>query len=281
MVNKMYVLLIVSLLIGFAIGYSTSLGEKNMLQNRIKELEMKLSPSYVEQIKKRGKLIVGTSADWPPFEYIHEGEYAGIDMVIAQRIAQELGVELEIKDMKFDALIEALSNGMVDIIIADITPISEREKVIDFSIPYYFSKGYAVLTLKEANIDSVESLYGKKIGVQSGTIQQDWAEENLGGKAEIITYTRVYPDMIMVLKRGDVDAIIIGDTIGNALVSKDPSLKVAFYAGSATTGGAVGLRQGAEDLKYVVNKVLEEMIKSGEMQELFNSETLKWLESGD
>ena len=281
MVNKMYVLLIVSLLIGFAIGYSISLGEKNMLQNRIKELEMKLSPSYVEQIKKRGKLIVGTSADWPPFEYIHEGEYAGIDIVIAQRIAQELGVELEIKDMKFDALIEALSNGMVDIIIADITPTSEREKVIDFSIPYYFSKGYAVLTLKDADIDSVESLYGKKIGVQSGTIQQDWAEENLGGKAEIITYTRVYPDMIMVLKRGDVDAIIIGDTIGNALVSKDPSLKVAFYAGSATTGGAVGLRQGAEDLKYVVNKVLEEMIKSGEMQELFNSETLKWLESGD
>ncbi len=252
--------------------------ENESLRKENEELKAKLSFNYVETIKSRGKLIVGTSADWPPFEYIgKDGKFAGIDIEIAKRIAQELGVELEIKDMKFAALIEALKNGQVDIIIADITPTAEREQQIDFSIPYYFSKGYAVLTVKDKNLNSIEDLYGKKIGVQLGTIQQDWAEENLKDKAEIITYNKVYPDMIFVLKRGDVDAIIVGDLIADVLIKKDPELKIAFYAGAATVGGAVGLPEDAEDLKYVVNMVIESLLEKGEMKKIFDSEIDKWL----
>lgn len=278
METKVVALLVVSLVIGLAIGYAISIPEKQLLQNKIEELQAKLNPHYVDVIKKRGKLIVGTSADWPPFEYIDEkGNFAGIDIRIAQKIAEALGVELEVKDLKFAALIESLKNGQVDMIIADITPTSKRELQIDFSIPYYFSKGHAVVTLKNKGISTVKDLEGKKIGVQLGTIQQDWAEENIGNKAEILTYDRVYPEMVMVLKRGDIDVIIIGDTIASVLTEKDPDIVIAFYAGSATVGGAVGLPQGAEDLKFEVNKVLENLIESGEMKKIFSEEISKWL----
>lgn len=271
-------LVIVTLLVGIAIGYVIGIPEKRALQKQIQMLQEQLNPKLVEKIKARGKLIVGTSADWPPFEYIDEkGEVVGIDIEIAKRIAAELGVELEIKDMKFAALIEALKNGLVDIVIADMTPTPEREQVVDFSIPYYFSKGNALITLKGKEVTSINDLKGKKVGVQLGTIQQEWAQENLKDIATIVTYDKVYPEMIMALKRGDISAIIVGDIIGNVLIKKDPELTIAMYVGGEQVGGAVALPQGAEDLKYIVNKVIDKLMTSGELRKIFEDQISKWL----
>ncbi|MGC9107742.1 MAG: ABC transporter substrate-binding protein [Infirmifilum sp.] len=257
---------IIGLLIGGGLGYL--LGHTSP----------SLQSSYIDKIKSRGKLIVGTSADWPPFEYVDKnGNFAGIDIEIAKRIAQALGVQLEIKDMQFSALIEAVKNGDVDMVLADMTPTSEREKVVDFSFPYYFASKGVVVVLKNSNIAKLEDLYGKKVGVQLGTIQEDYANEYLKGKAEIKTYDKVYPDMVMVLQRGDVDAIIIGEKIANALVIKNPDLKTAFIVGKPTAGAAVALPKGATDLKVFVDKVIEDLINSGEMDQIFLNETLKWL----
>ena len=268
MVDKKVIgVVVVALLAGLVLGYTLAMP--------------KHKGGYVDKIKARGKLILGTSADWPPFEYIDaNGNFAGIDIEIGKRIAAELGVELEVKDMDFAALIEALKGGLVDIVIADMTPTAEREKQVDFSIPYYFSKGNAVVTLKGSKIASVDDLVGKKIGVQLGTIQEEWAKENLEGKAEIVSYKRVYPEMVMVLKRGDIDAIIVGDIIAGVLVKRDPKLTVAFYAGSPGVGGAVAVPEDAEDLKYVVNTVIEKLIESGEMNKIFEAEIAKWLGVG-
>jgi len=236
-------------------------------------------PSQLDEIKSRGKLIVGTSADWPPFEYIDSaGRYAGIDMALAERIARELGVQLEVKDMKFAVLIEALKGGQIDIILADIHPTAEREKVIDFTKNYYIAYDGAVLVLKKGaqNIREEQSLRGKRIGVQLGTIQEEWAKEKLGASSEIVSFDRVFPEMVMALKRGDLDAIIVGDIIGEVLAKRDPELQVVFKVGSLG-GAAIGVRQGSEELKYVINKLIEEMIDSGEMSRLFEEEIRKWL----
>jgi polar amino acid transport system substrate-binding protein len=236
-------------------------------------------PSQLDEIKSRGKLIVGTSADWPPFEYIDSaGRYAGIDMALAEKIARELGVQLEVKDMKFAALIEALKGGQIDIILADIHPTAEREKVIDFTKNYYIAYDGSVLVLKKGaqNIRDEQSLKGKRIGVQLGTIQEEWAKEKLGASSEIVSFDRVFPEMVMALKRGDLDAIIVGDIIGEVLAKRDPELQVVFKVGSLG-GAAIGVRQGSEELKYVINKLIEEMIDSGEMSRLFEEEIGKWL----
>lgn len=227
---------------------------------------------------------MGTSADWPPFEYVDkDGNIVGIDIEIAKRIAQALGVKLEVKDMKFAALIEALKGGQVDIVLADMTPTAERGRQVDFSIPYYFSKGNAVVVLESrlGEFKGVDDLHGKKIGVQLGTVQEEWAKSNLGGKAaEIKSYDRVYPEMVMALQRGDIDAMIVGDIMASALTHKVSGLEVAFYAGGTRIGAAVAVPKGADDLLYVVNKVIEEMLESGEMEALMQAEVLKWLEAG-
>jgi len=236
-------------------------------------------PSLVDTIKSRGKLIVGTSADWPPFEYIDaKGNYAGIDIAIADRIAKALGVQLEIKDMKFAALIEALKGGQVDLVIADLHHTAEREREIDFSKGYYVAYDAAVVVLKTraSEFKDEQSLYGKNIGVQLGTIQEEWANEHLKGKSNIVSYDRVYPEMVMTLKRGDLDALIVGDIIGQVLASRDPDLEVVMRLGSLS-GAAIGVPQGAEDLKYVVNKVIEDLTSSGEMDKIFQEEINKWL----
>ena len=205
------------------------------------------------------------------------GNIIGIDIEIAKRIAQALGVQLEIKDMEWGALIGALETEMVDIIIADMTPSPDRELMVDFSIPYYFSKGYALITLIGHEVESIDDLKGKKVGVLQNSVQEDWAKENLEGIATVISYTRAYPEMIMSLKRGDIDAIIVGDIIGSALVKKVSELTICMYVGGEQVGGAVAMPQGAEDLKYVVNKVIYDLMTSDELKKIFEEQISKWL----
>ena len=280
--------LIIGLIIGAALGYIFY--QVNAIQNeqassaeinKLKQELSKYTKSHVAEIKKRGYLIVGTSADWPPFEYVSKnGSIVGIDIEIAKRIAEKLDVKLVIKDMKFDALIEALKNGLVDIVIADMTPTAEREKVVDFSFPYYFSKGYAVVTLKDEKISNIKDLYGKTIGVQLGSVQEDWAKKNLGNKSKIISYDKVYPDMVMVLKRGDINAIIVGDITASVLVKKDPSLAIVTYVGGTGIGAAVALPKHAEDLKITVDQVIEQLLESGEMEKIFENGFSEYLGIG-
>ncbi|MEM1509927.1 MAG: ABC transporter substrate-binding protein [Thermofilaceae archaeon] len=271
MVSKNILWILVAFIAGLAVGYFLPM------------LVQQGGEQYVQKIKQRGVLIMGTSADWPPFEYVDKaGNVVGIDAEIAKRIAQELGVRLEVKDMKFAALIEALKGGQVDIVLADMTPTAERGKQVDFSIPYYFSKGNAVIVLESrlGEFKGINDFHGKKVGVQLGTIQEEWANDNLGGKAEVIPYDRVYPEMVMALQRGDIDAIIVGDIMADAVMHKVSGLELAFYAGGTRIGAAVAVPKGADDLLYVVNSVIENMLESGEMEALLQTEVSKWLEAG-
>ncbi|MEM0382212.1 MAG: transporter substrate-binding domain-containing protein [Nitrososphaerota archaeon] len=263
----------VALVVGLVVGAGGFYAFSSLVAPPVK-------PSLLETIKSRGVLIVGTSADWPPFEYIDsKGNFAGIDMVIADRIAREIGVKLEVRDMKFGALIQALKAGQIDLILADLHHTAEREKEIDFSKGYYVAYDAAVVVLKSkaSQITSESSLVGKNIGVQQGTIQEEWAKEKLGDKANIVSYDRVYPEMVMTLKRGDLDAIVVGDIIATVLATRDPELTVVLRIGSLS-GAAIGIPQGEEELKYIVNKVIEDLVSSGEMDKIFRDEINKWLE---
>lgn len=262
--------IVVGIVLGLVLGYLTGVF---LPPSAIHKKE-----SLLEKIKKRGVLIVGTSADWPPFEYIDEkGNYAGIDIEIAKKIAEAIGVKLEIKDIKFDALIAALKGGEIDLIIADMTPTANREKEVDFSI-VYFSDVFTFVTTKDSSISSIEDLYGKKIGVQQGTTQHEWAEKHLKGKCEIKTYTKVNPDMILALERGDVDAILISKTVASVITKKKLTLKIAFIVEGTEEYAAIAVPENAEDLKYIVNSVIEQLKSTGELKKIVESEIAKLLE---
>ncbi|MBR5866998.1 MAG: transporter substrate-binding domain-containing protein, partial [Spirochaetaceae bacterium] len=105
--------------------------------------------SAMEKIKANGKIILGTSADYPPYEFhaLIDGKdtIVGFDISIAEEIAKDLGVQLEIKDMNFDGLLAALVSGNVDFVISGMTPTEERKQNVDFSDIYYEAVHGAVI----------------------------------------------------------------------------------------------------------------------------------------
>src|SRR5690625_3014219 len=121
-------------------------------------------------------LKMATSADFAPFEsYSPDGEMVGFDIELAEMIAEELGYELQIEDMKFDGLVGALQAKRVDMVMSGMSADEKRRENVDFSIEYNESSEM-LLSVKDSPIKDLESLTGKTIGVQLGSIQEEGAE---------------------------------------------------------------------------------------------------------
>ena len=238
-------------------------------------------PVSVDVIKKRGKLILGTDATWPPWEYVVGDKIVGWDIDIAREIANALGVQLEIRDMRFAGLLEAVRKGDVDLAISAITWTSEREKVLEFSMPYYLESIVVVTKAARNDINKVEDLYGKTVGVQIGTTHEEWAAANLEkpNKANVRRYDKVYPYMVEVLRRGYVDAIILDRSIATALVKKFPDLKIAFELPGSAGYISVAMPKCAQDLKLVVDQVIENLMQTGKLDEMFQRNFEQFLQS--
>ena len=114
----------------------------------------------LEKIQKNGKLVVGMSADYAPYEFHYIDEngkdvIGGFDVDIANEIANKIGVDLVIQEMDFDALVSALPAGKVDLVISGMNPTEERAKVVDFSEVYYNSK-HGILVKMRTNIKHLQ-----------------------------------------------------------------------------------------------------------------------------
>ena len=121
-----------------------------------------------EDIQNAGTLYMATNAEFEPFEYKDGDEVVGIDIEISQKIADKLGVELEVSDIAFDTLITALQSGKADIVAAGMTASEDRKKNVDFSDPY-FDASQAIIVTNDSDITSRTDLNGKTVGVQLGT----------------------------------------------------------------------------------------------------------------
>ena len=171
-------------------------------------------------------LTMGTSADYPPFEYVETAksdEIIGFDVDLANLIANELGYEVEIKDMDFNGLIGAIQADRVDFVMAGMTPTDERKKSVDFSEVYYTAK-HMIVSAEDSNIKSIEDLEGKTVGVQLSSIQEGKAEE-IGEtvKIKVEKRTRI-PELVQEIKAGRIDAAIIEDTVAEGYFKNNPDL---------------------------------------------------------
>ncbi len=237
--------------------------------------------NLLEKIKEKGYIVVGTSADWPPYEYVlPNGSYAGIDMVLAKKIAQDLGVKLVIKDMKFDALFQAVQDGKVDIVIADVSMKPSRFQAVDFSIPYMCVDGMDIVMRAQdaSSYNGPQSLYGKKIGAQTATTEEDLAKKYFQGKATIETYDKVYPEMILALKTGKIDAVILSPYVAQVIVNMTPGLKIAGQLPYHDCA-AVVLPHYALSLKQAVSQTIWDLQQSGQLNQIIEQEMAKWLQS--
>lgn len=242
------VLLTASLLAGCSKGNEANIDKKNS------EME-----SYsLEGIKNKGKIVLGTSADYPPFEthVMVDGvdQIVGFDIELAKYIADELGVGLEIKDMDFDKLLGGLSTGMLDIVIAAMNPSPERLEEANFTDIYYESK-HTVLIHKDnaSSITTLEDLNGKTIGVQLGTTQEKFATDMEG--VEVLSLTS-NPELVMNLKTKKIDCAIMEEFVAKSFAKANDDLMVVegISIDSGSEGVAIALKKGNKELTEKLNE---------------------------
>ena len=220
--------------------------------------------SALEAIKAKGTLVIGTSADYPPYEFHKEidgkDQIVGFDIEIAKEFAKDLGVELEIKDMAFDGLLVALQADKVDMIFAGMTPTDERKQNADFSDIYFTATHRFILRSgDETAITKIEDLKEKKIGVQKGSIQADIAKANFE-EADIKSLDKV-PDLVLDLKNKKVDAILVESTVADIQAQKNPGIAVAnkLEVKDPDGGCAIAMKKNSPELLAEVNKTLKRL----------------------
>ena len=236
--------------------------------------------SKLEKIKASGKLIVGTSADYPPYEFHllneKEGDLVGIDIDIAKVIASELGVQLEVKDLIFSRIFQALDSGQIDMAIAGLSPTEARKKIASFSDVYYQAIQCVLIRKENAErIKTIEDLRGKKVGVQKDSLQEDMARGHIKGADFDVRET--IEELIIILNKGLVDGIILEKPVGDSYVRRNKnfaSLKCGEKF-SALLGSAVAVKKGDDDLLKEVNRILAKLKEEGKIDEFV--ETAKML----
>ena len=230
----------------------------------------------MQKIKKQGKLVVGTASGYPPYEFIDtsvgEKKVIGIDMALAQKIADELGVKLEVQDMNFQALLTSLTGGKVDIAIAGINPTEERKKSMDFSADY--------LPTEQKVIIRKEDLFGKTVGVQKSTTQEALAKEKIKD-AKIVSLAHV-PEVVLELKQGKVDGLVVEGIVGGQyLVFNDDLMFSEVEFPNAVKSSAAAVKKGNEDVVAVVNKVIKENTDNGNFKKWTDEYSRKAVENAD
>jgi polar amino acid transport system substrate-binding protein len=216
--------------------------------------------SLLDQIVARGELIVGTSADYPPFENktYPAGEIVGFDIDLSEMIADEIGVTLQMVDIPFDSLIAACSAGTVDMLAAGLTYTQERADQLAASITYInVSQVIIAMNNSGISINTINDVTAHTVGVQTGTVMYDeLGPDGLGMivGVELILYDNAN-DLMVALDGGGIDLAYIDEPVFTAWKAIY-DIEVLFSTG--TDPFALWTRHGQPELLYIMNKVIYE-----------------------
>jgi polar amino acid transport system substrate-binding protein len=235
--------------------------------------------SKLQEVKDKGVLTIGTSADYPPYEFHKEIDgkdtIVGFDMMIAEEIAKDLGVKLEIKDMKFDGLLGALKSKNIDMVVAGMTPTEERKKAVDFSDTYY--NGGNIILIKKENADkykTIQDLKEAKIGVQKASLQEGIVKDVI--QATNIKSLSKISDVVLELENNNVDAVVISkETTKGYLKQYQDIVDGNIDLGEDTAeGSAIAVSKSTDKaLLDEVNKVLTKLNKEDKIEEFVEKAT--------
>ena len=219
-------------------------------------------------IQAAGKLVVATSPDWPPYEYIDDdGNVVGTDVLMMQWIAEQLGVELEIQSMAFDTCLAAVGRGDVDMMIAGLTYDEERTNAMDLT-GIYWNEGDQGLLVKKgtgATYNSAEAFAGKTVAAQNGTNQQIMVEEQLAG-ANLELITKI-PDGVNMVKNGRVDALAVPKTVYDSVLAENDDLEIAEFAFDFEGGNYIASVKGEEALTEKIQEMIDQINEEGLYQQ--------------
>ena len=217
--------------------------------------------------KSSNKIVFGTNAEFPPFEYISTNGvidgYDGIDMAIASKIGEISGKDIEIANMEFDSLLVAIQNGQIDAAIAGMTATEERAKTVDFSTPYYTAT--QVMVVKEgSDIKTAADMEGKAIAVVQGYTGETVVKD-LGYQYEAF---KKGTECILELVNGKCDVVVIdsatakdfvGDNEGLVIVEDPSAFESEEYA--------IAVKKGNTELLNTINEAIDKMLADGTISE--------------
>ena len=230
------------------------------------------------------KLTVATNAEFAPWESIEDGEYVGADMDIIRAIADKLGMEVEIQNMEFEAVLSSLVSKTCDVAISGLTVTSKRAEQVDFTDAYY--KVSQVLIVRsddtvftgttKAELD--EQLKGKKIGVCTGYTAQQYVEGDPNWPFETIeNATAVIYDNISLaiqgLKDKAVDVVMMDDPVAKEAAAADQNKDAVKVIDVQLTNEryAIGIQKGDTELMERVNQALKELREEGKLAEILEN----------
>lgn len=230
--------------------------------------------NHLEAIKQEGKLVAGTSADYPPFESIDEnGNMVGFDVDLINEIGKRMGVEVEIQDMPFDSLIAAVQEEKIDLSIAAFNYTEERDKTVDFTDAYYYAEdGFLVAEDFAGTITAPEDAAQYNVGVQTGATADGWVTENLldAGlmpEENLFRYERM-DQAALDVKAGRIDILITDYIPAQALAGEVGGLKVVYHAEVSTGPVNIIVPEGDTELTAELNKIIADLLEEGFIDEL-------------
>jgi polar amino acid transport system substrate-binding protein len=223
----------------------------------------------LEEVKQRGVLRAGVRQDVPGFGSVDEkGQTIGFDVDIATELAKRLGVKIELVPVTAATRIPLLQQGRIDLIAATLTHYRERDKVIDFSIGYFWT-GQKLMVKKDSGINSLADMAGKRAGTTVGAL----AIQNLmkaQPKATGQTFEG-YPEAFLAMQRGLVDAVVADVIILAGLRARTPKPDDYVIVGESLGGGdyAMGVRENDSKWRDAVNFALQDMWRDGAWDTIF------------
>ena len=232
-----------------------------------------LTQKSLEQIIADGEIVMATEAQYAPFEYKNaDADIVGCDIWLAEQIAEELEVSLRVIDMSFDGIIPSLASGSVDFAIAAITATPERDKRVDFSIPY--QRDMQALVVKAENAETyttTESLVGLKVGAQKGSMQSMIITDSMP-ESDLFELAK-YPALGLEVLNGNIAGIVVDGAVAEGMVAADSNLAMANYTfgeEASKYGKAVAVSQGDLGLRDVIDTVITRVTENGSFDIAYN-----------
>lgn len=212
-----------------------------------------------------GVLVMSTNAEFPPYEYHDGGEIVGIDVEIAQAIAEKMGMELEIEDVAFDSIIPEITSGKADMGLAGITITEDRKISVDFSDTY--AKASQMIIVKEDSaIAGPDDLKGVVVGVQLGTTGDIYVSDLEAEGTTVERYNKGF-EAVQALSQGKIDAVVIDGEPAKTFVAETEGIKMLDEAFTEEEY-AIAVKKGNTELLDKINGALAELKSEGVLDEI-------------
>lgn len=230
------------------------------------------SDQSLKQIQDKKELVLGTSADYPPFEFttMKDGkkQIVGYDILIAQQIAKDMGVKLKVVNTAFPSLISELQDKKVDIVMAGMVSTDQRKKAVDFTKSYY--KNSNVLLVKKgeaAKYNTVASLKGKAVGAQQSTTQEKIGKKQLAA-ANLVTEAN-FTNLTNEVKTGTLSGVIAEKVVADNVIKSNPGqyeiAQVKLKTPASDAPVSIAVRKNSPALKKQLNKSITKLQKNGDL----------------